>query len=149
MSVYLWDDKCDPVASWGGRISLSGPGSVKAFEASVKRMRSVAGVDRCRRSCPFVFLPIFYNSMFFSCTRVCMRVYMCVYVCVCVCCVFITTYIAYNRTIQPCRASKSKLFFCVCVYVYFIQLRITAQSGPAFLVILWYSYRSSIEVLRC
>lgn len=62
VSVYRWDGECDPVASWRGNVSLPGPGSVKAFEAEVEDLRSIAGADRCvfaSRIIPRLSLPPF------------------------------------------------------------------------------------------
>ncbi|CAM9951840.1 unnamed protein product, partial [Scytosiphon promiscuus] len=46
VSVYRWDDRCDPVASWGGELYLPARGSAKVFEAPVRDMRSAAGAER-------------------------------------------------------------------------------------------------------
>ncbi|CAM9955456.1 unnamed protein product, partial [Ectocarpus sp. 13 AM-2016] len=47
VSVYLWDDNCDPVASWGGTVGPMSPGSTtKVFQATIDELSRVAGADR-------------------------------------------------------------------------------------------------------
>lgn len=46
VSVYRWDESCEPVASWGVAVRLPGPGSANAFGVGVEAMREAAGADR-------------------------------------------------------------------------------------------------------
>ncbi|CAB1109713.1 unnamed protein product [Ectocarpus sp. CCAP 1310/34] len=47
VSAYLWDDNCDPVASWGGTVGPMSPGSTTiVFQATTEELRRAAGTDR-------------------------------------------------------------------------------------------------------
>ncbi|CBJ32802.1 similar to Mannosidase, beta A, lysosomal [Ectocarpus siliculosus] len=47
VSVYLWDDDCDPVASWEGTVGPMSPGSTtNVFQVTTDELRRVAGADR-------------------------------------------------------------------------------------------------------
>ncbi|CAN0092785.1 unnamed protein product [Discosporangium mesarthrocarpum] len=46
VTLWRWDNSCDPVAHWEGRLHLPGPGSFRLFQRHVDELEALSGQER-------------------------------------------------------------------------------------------------------